>query len=254
MCLLLVASRRASDCNITLFSSYLLDLMDTLNIDSELINNFFDNWEDDFDSDAESIGDIDESDHETSQARQADHRPIQQAHTDSFKAQFLKAGKRPLDAVHAMFDALKTHGLTLPWFLGLVLYGDEECTSDPKVKFERAGLLNSVEFRESMLRCAKPPGGRAKRGREVVEDIATEIVGQLVVEDMKAIADLMTAGEDALSREALTALDMKKICDELKERASIVWTILQKAGWSQSQAERNTHKTPENVSRCQLLC
>ncbi|EIM85200.1 uncharacterized protein STEHIDRAFT_111829 [Stereum hirsutum FP-91666 SS1] len=222
--------------------------MDTLNIDSNFLTDFFDNWEDDLDSDAESVGDIDESDHETSQtARQADHRPIQQAHTDSFKAQFLNAGKRPLDAVHAVFDALKTNGLTLSWFWGLVLYGDEECTSDPKVKFERAGLLNSVDFRESILRCAKPPGGRAKRGREVVEGIATEIVGQLVAEDIKAIADLMTAGEDALSREKLTALDMKKLCEELKERALTLWTILEKAGWSKSQVERNTHKTPENV-------
>lgn len=221
--------------------------MDTL--PAELIEDFFENWQDDLDSDAEPIGDVDESDHEISQARrQADHRPIQQAHTDSFKTQFVKTGKRPLDAVHATFDALKANGLTLPWFLGLVLYGDDECTSDPKVKFERAGLLNSVEFRESMLRCAKPPGGRAKRGREVVEEIATEIVGELVVEDMKAIADLMTAGEDALSREALTALDMTKLCGELKERASTLWSILRKAGWSQSQAERNTHKTPENVS------
>lgn len=219
------------------------------NIPDDLFENFFDDkWEADLDSDDEPVGDIDESDQEISQARKpVDHRPIQHAHTESYKANLAKASKRPLDAVLTIFDALQSNGLTLPWFVGLVLYGDDECTADPKVRYERTGLLGSVEFREALLRCARPPGGKAKRGREVVEDIATEIVGQLVAEDISAIADLMTAGKDALSRKELTSLDMKKVCLELKERASTLWTILLKAGWSESQAERNTHKTPENV-------
>lgn len=222
--------------------------MDTL--PDELFDKFFDDDEQDLDSDDElAIGDIDESDCETSRTRRpVDHRPIQHAHTESYKANLAKTGRRPLDAVLAVFEALKSNGLTLPWFIGLVLYGEEECTADPQVRYERTGLLGSVEFREGMLRCARPPGGKAKRGREVVEEIATEIVGRRVVEDMSAISDLMTAGEDALSRQALTALDMKKICAELKERAATLWAILRRAGWSDSQAERNTHKTPENVS------
>ncbi|KAJ6581528.1 hypothetical protein B0H19DRAFT_885312, partial [Mycena capillaripes] len=48
-------------------------------------------------------------------------------------------------------------GINLPNFLDAVSRGDQACTLDAKIRFERSALLNSVELSEILRRWWKPP-------------------------------------------------------------------------------------------------
>ena len=74
-------------------------------------------------------------------------------------------------------------------------------------------------------------------------------------EEMKKIKTCMSTPEDEFSQESLTSLDLEKLSGFLcsETGAPVLWSLLERAGWSQKQATKNTHKTPRNVSEVPVI-
>ncbi|KAI0038742.1 hypothetical protein FA95DRAFT_1613142 [Auriscalpium vulgare] len=144
---------------------------------------------------------------------------------------------------------IQDQGLTLASLVDAVTWGDEECIANPTIRAARTQFFNSDRFAPMLRRWWKPPNRRAKKGPAELRKFVVECVGEMVEKEMKVVAPILTPPGDALSLETLTGLDFHKLSETLrsKDGAPTLWTVLQRAGWSDKQAARNTHKTPNNV-------
>ncbi|KAI0286329.1 hypothetical protein BC826DRAFT_1093531 [Russula brevipes] len=140
-------------------------------------------------------------------------------------------------------------GLDIAQFLDALSWGDEDCIVDPEVRGARTALFTSEDFPKILRRWWRPPGRRAHSARKVLQNVATECVSDCIKNEMKQVTPLLRSPEEPLSRSALTSLDLESLTEQLQTEngAPVLWTVLEKAGWSERQAERNTHKTPRNI-------
>ncbi|TFY52571.1 hypothetical protein EVG20_g10494, partial [Dentipellis fragilis] len=148
-----------------------------------------------------------------------------------------------------VFSCMEDEGLDIVLFLDYLSWGDEDCISDPRLLYERTALLSSSILPTILRRWWHPPGGRAKQGRGILKDFVVDCTAELVEVEIAQIAPAMKSSPDPLSVESLTSLDFHVLSEHLKspKGCPILWAILQRAGWSEAQATRNTHKTPDNV-------
>lgn len=143
--------------------------------------------------------------------------------------------------------------IDLAIFLDMVMWGNEAAIANNKFRYARSTLLTSEAWPHILRRCRKPPGantGKGTRRSQVMDEFVMEAAGDLVVQDMKSIAKIMKPLDDPLSKESLTNTDLSELAEHLlsEEGAPHLAYLLRRAGWSKKQAERNTHKTPKNVS------
>jgi len=157
--------------------------------------------------------------------------------------------------VKVVLDCMKREGLDLPIFLDAICWGNEKCIVDNQVRFARTMLLSSKEFPLLLHRWWRPPGARSESARKPLQDFAVKVVTSVVEEEMKKIKTCMSTPEDEFSQESLTSLDLEKLSGFLcsETGAPVLWSLLERAGWSQKQATKNTHKTPRNVSEVPVI-
>ncbi|KAA1471157.1 hypothetical protein DENSPDRAFT_776137 [Dentipellis sp. KUC8613] len=214
------------------------------------LHEFFDNISssDDLDDvDNLSIGDLDGSDDISDIEPVVESAPpIQHARTTSLRSQMQGNIAAKLKRV---FSCMEDEGLDIVLFLDYLSWGDEDCISDPRLLYERTALLSSNILPIILRRWWHPPGGRAKQGRGLLTEFAVACTAELVEAEIARIAPAMKSSPDPLSVESLTSLDFHALSMHLKspQGCPILWSILQRAGWSEEQATRNTHKTPDNV-------
>jgi hypothetical protein len=173
--------------------------------------------------------------------------------TASFQSGLGKESEEGIyNKVKVVLDCMKKEGLDLPIFLDAVCWGNGKCVADPQVHFVCTTLLTSEVFPLLLHRWWRPPGARSESSRKPVQDFAVEVVTHIIESEMHIISPCMSSPEDSLSEESLTSLDLEDLSAFLYSEAGapVIWSLLEKAGWSKKQATKNTHKTPKNVCQC----
>ncbi|KAJ7694729.1 hypothetical protein B0H14DRAFT_2419078, partial [Mycena olivaceomarginata] len=93
--------------------------------------------------------------------------------------------------VRNILDALKKEEMDLPIFLDALLWGDDECISDNRMRYARAALMTSEEFPGILERCYRPPravGTPPKGGRVTLLKFAVGCVSDAIDREMKIAA------------------------------------------------------------------
>ncbi|OAX38128.1 hypothetical protein K503DRAFT_183291 [Rhizopogon vinicolor AM-OR11-026] len=103
-------------------------------------------------------------------------------------------------------------GLNLPIFLDLVGWGDPDCITNAKIRYERTALMVSEGLPSILRRWHKPPGTsgskdvRAQGGSHALGEFSFECMVQAVEDELETVQDIMQYPDDALSADGLTSL------------------------------------------------
>ncbi|KAI0635511.1 hypothetical protein C8Q77DRAFT_1052916 [Trametes polyzona] len=167
----------------------------------------------------------------------------------------LSAGGRSIEQrVLSVLESIQAEGLNLEIFLGALFWGDAACTTNHKIKHERAVFMRSTTLVEVLQRWWHPPTSKHSGGAQAMEDFVLTCAGELLEQEMKDIAPWLRAPDDMLSRERLSSINFREIGVELQtERAPRLWGMLQRLAWSPRQQKENTMKTPFHVCLTVIL-
>lgn len=151
-----------------------------------------------------------------------------------------------------VLDYMKNIGIDLPVFLDVVSWGDEESTANNRFRYERNALMTSIQLPCILERWADPPGeniGEGKIRKQVFRDFVLKQVRKWIRKEMRRIKKAMSPPDDPFSKENISHVDLRGLIEYLRSEdgAPTLFYILRCAGWSEKQAARNTHKTPDNV-------
>ncbi|KDQ51467.1 hypothetical protein JAAARDRAFT_94623, partial [Jaapia argillacea MUCL 33604] len=120
-------------------------------------------------------------------------------------------GREKLPRVLAVLAVLDEVKMDLVLFLDAVLWGDSACSSDPKVRYQRTGLMRSKELPEILERCYEPPqkpdqrDARVVGGRKTLEDFAAHCMANVINRELKSVTRLMYTAHHDLSETTLTS-------------------------------------------------
>ncbi|KAF9236815.1 hypothetical protein BU15DRAFT_88956 [Melanogaster broomeanus] len=211
----------------------------SLHIPAGLVHNL--DLEDDFDLEDDNPGD--------SESQECDNDispPIQHAHTPT--------------KVEAVLHYMNTLGLNLPLFLDLLSWGDPECITNHKVRYERSALMVSEELPSIIERWHKPPRTtrsthkRAQGAKPALERFAFSCVGDVVEGELEGIMS------KDLSTEGLTGLFVEDLLLKLSSPGfggtPKLWSLLVRLTQTPKQKKLNKEKIPDLVILaiiCQVL-
>ncbi|KAK7040683.1 hypothetical protein VNI00_009589 [Paramarasmius palmivorus] len=141
-----------------------------------------------------------------------------------------KIGNRPMaSSVRRVLAVMKEEGLDLPLFLDFLSWGDESCVQDPTIQYARSALLGSVELLGIFRRWFKPPRSkrykkkRASRAQKVMVEIAKEILGKAIEEELEDVGGYFRTGSVGdLRAEELTRFDFELMRQMLLREAPLV--------------------------------
>ncbi|KIJ04333.1 hypothetical protein PAXINDRAFT_142010, partial [Paxillus involutus ATCC 200175] len=157
-------------------------------------------------------------------------------------------------------------GLNLTLFLDLLSWGDPECITNHKIRYERSGLMVSEELPSILERWYKPPrtagstSKRAQGARPALERFAFLCVGDVVEAELDGIKDTMHCPAEDLSTEGLTSLFIEDLILKLSSPGfggtPKFWSLLTRVTQTRTQKLRNKEKIPDLVILaiiCQVL-
>ncbi|KAJ7670870.1 hypothetical protein DFH06DRAFT_1370098 [Mycena polygramma] len=205
-----------------------------------------DSDESDFDPAADLSDSSDESDTEESLG------PVLQIQrTSTLRANLGEGLATKVKKTLVFMDGL---GLNLPILLDAISWGDAACTLDAKIRYERAGLLNSTELPSILHRWWKPPRSasnkkkRPKGAKAAMQDFAFECSRQVLELELEGLSDLFKspAGID-VKEEELTATSFSKLIAQVKSLAPNLWRVLMQLARSPTQQKRSPKKDPSKV-------
>ncbi|KAF8547258.1 hypothetical protein OG21DRAFT_1383575, partial [Imleria badia] len=135
--------------------------------------------------------------------------PIQRTHTRRLREHL---GPDKAAKVAAVLAYMNDLGLNLPLFLDLVSWGDPDCVTHPKIRYERSALMVSEELPLVIARWHQPPRStnstnvRARGATTVLERFAFNCVGDVIDDELEGIKHVLQCPPEDLSMEELCTL------------------------------------------------
>ncbi|THV02025.1 hypothetical protein K435DRAFT_654164 [Dendrothele bispora CBS 962.96] len=184
-----------------------------------------------------------------------DPDPVPVNNTRQLKTQCWQKGESRLQAVLAVLSCMTSHNLNLPLFLEALFYGDRDCHSDRRCIYARTSLTASDEFSTLLKVWYKPPrrpdqkkGKRPTGGTHAMEEFALKCVSDRIDADLQKSVPLFLSSPEDFSEESLLNTDLTKLRLQVQSTNHSLWTLLQRAAYTESQQLRNKHKNPDMVS------
>lgn len=146
-------------------------------------------------------------------------------------------------------------GFTVSTFLDALSWGDRDCTIDPIIRRARRDLFESPQLPMILRRWHKPPRppkskkARPQGARAAMEKFALECSQEILGRELESLAQFFHSpiGED-IKEEHLTGISFRDMVRRVKTAAPNLWEALFRLARTESQQERNPHKSPANVS------
>ncbi|KAH7925761.1 hypothetical protein BV22DRAFT_1160019 [Leucogyrophana mollusca] len=161
----------------------------------------------------------------------------------------------PATKVEAVLHYMNSLGLNLPIFLDLLSWGDHECITNAKIRYERTALMVSEELPSILERWHTPPrskgstDSRARAAKQPLEQFALSCTIKAVEAELEAVKDIMRCPEDDLSIDGLTSFFVEDMLLKLSTPGfggtPKLWALLRCLTQTQRQRERNTSKNPD---------
>ncbi|KAF8064098.1 hypothetical protein FPV67DRAFT_1420267 [Lyophyllum atratum] len=151
-------------------------------------------------------------------------------------------------------------GINLPIFLDALSWGDESCTQEGKVRYERAALMNSQELPGILRRWLKPPrtpGSKKKHPRgaaPTMKAFALDCVEEVVDRELELLAPhLKSPAGDDVQAETLTSTGFEGMQKDVEAAAPSCFRLFQKMASRRSQHIRNTEKRKSELTERQIV-
>ncbi|KAH6877028.1 hypothetical protein BKA70DRAFT_1127733 [Coprinopsis sp. MPI-PUGE-AT-0042] len=159
------------------------------------------------------------------------------------------------EAVKRVNNAMgESPAIDLPIYLDAVSWGSEECIRDASIRFQRSALLHSSQLPGILDRWETPPRSSSGITRPVgasnaLESFAVKTTARLIEKELKVIGPLLRlpSGKD-ITREELTSRPVESVIQQMKEKGTLLWELLENCLASRDQRSRNTHKDSEKVT------
>lgn len=150
--------------------------------------------------------------------------------------------------VMSVLTFMKELGLNLEIFMDCVFWGHDACTRNRDIVYARTGFLDSPTFEKVMYHLWKPPT-RARSHQTSLHDFVLDATGQILEDELKHIASLLTSPKDGLTKENLTSLNLRHLGEALRDsEAPELWRMLARLCQTGRQIKENTMKDPFLVS------
>ncbi|EGO05048.1 hypothetical protein SERLA73DRAFT_68695 [Serpula lacrymans var. lacrymans S7.3] len=136
-------------------------------------------------------------------------RPVQLQYTSQLKTQLTGT---PASKVRLVLEYMNMLGLNLPLFLDYLSWGNYNCITDPKIRYERTALMVSDELPVILARWHKPPqtkgthNARATGGKDVLKVFAFPCVREAIERELNSIQELAKCLPEDVSEEGFTSL------------------------------------------------
>ncbi|CDO69445.1 hypothetical protein BN946_scf184817.g5 [Trametes cinnabarina] len=150
--------------------------------------------------------------------------------------------------------------MNLPIFLDALSWGDDECISDPKIRYERTSLMVSEELPRILERWYQVPRAhhshshyvRPAGARKALEEFALRCTAEVIDRELESSSHLFKLPENGLSEGSLTSFDFAEVASKLQEPAgaphlfSLLYGAMCRAHHSYTQSEQRakTRKNP----------
>ncbi|KAI0349259.1 hypothetical protein OH77DRAFT_1525815 [Trametes cingulata] len=186
--------------------------------------------------------------------------PIQLQRTRAMRERLGSASK--LERVRRILEYMESLDMNLPIFLDALSWGDDGCTSDPKVRYERTTLMVSEELPRILERWYRVPRASTSRShyvrpagaRKALEEFAVNCVAEVMDRELESTSYLFRSPKDSLSEAALTSFDFAAVAHRLQEPSGAprTWSLLHRAmhracrglSMSDSHTSRKSRKNP----------
>ncbi|KAI0056259.1 hypothetical protein BV25DRAFT_1872872 [Artomyces pyxidatus] len=161
-----------------------------------------------------------------------------------------------VDKVRSVLQFMDAQGINLPIFLDALSWGDRECVLDPKIRFERSGLMHSLELPGIITRWYKPPRPtgpghdmRPNAAALPLQSFAVQCVHELLNAELNRAQDIMRSPSEALSDQSLTNFSITEKMESLRSPAGmpILWSVLRRLLVRHNMAEPS-RKDPDKVT------
>ncbi|KAJ7240932.1 hypothetical protein C8J57DRAFT_1527264 [Mycena rebaudengoi] len=221
----------------------------TYNLDGSHLDSGSDSDDSDFDPSMDIVEFEDESDDGVdSDSEQAASAPAIQLQQTAALRKNLEEGSL-VDKVKVVLFVMDGIGINLPIFLDALSWGDTNCTLDPKIRFHRTSLLNSIELPLILSRWLRPPRPpkskkvRPKGAKNVLQDFAVQCTADILEKELESLAMVFSspAGQDIMEKE-LTGTSMPGMVCEVKAIAPRLWLFLMRLARSAEQQRRTPSK------------
>lgn len=209
-------------------------------------------------SDGESISSVDSDDEQNNGAQPEDDEgpppaiPLTQLETREMRdAVWGDVDQRVLNVL----DSMAENGINVPIFMDALNWGTPVSYLNPVIRHARNVLLDSVELPNILERWWKPPrlpgstNTRPRGARETMEKISLACIKEVVSEEMTALEGFLRTDSRPLVGNALTAIQLQNVANEMKEKTPVLWNILYNLAFTAKQERRETKKRPDKVSQ-----
>ncbi|KAI0368261.1 hypothetical protein BV20DRAFT_1054231 [Pilatotrama ljubarskyi] len=184
--------------------------------------------------------------------------PIQLQGTRAMRERLGSANK--LKRVRKILEFMESQDMNLPIFLNALSWGDDGCTSDPKVRYERTALMVSEELPSILERWYRVPRATHSRShyvrpagaRRALEDFAMRCAADVIDRELKCTSHLFRSPKDSLSEAALTSFSFTEVAYKFQESSGAphTWSLLHGAMQRQCRRQKadeqskNSRKNP----------
>ncbi|OJT15551.1 hypothetical protein TRAPUB_6526 [Trametes pubescens] len=162
--------------------------------------------------------------------------PLPRSTSDAFYGQYteLRRSSLPSNSNTALairvansLNAISAQGLNLEIFLDAVFWGDDACTSDPVVRYERTVFMRSPTLSSILARWWSPPTqDHASAGKPQLQEFVMDRAGQLLEKEIINVVQQFKPGPDPLSQASLTAVNFREF--------GIILTIISTLSYARS--------------------
>ncbi|KAF6752011.1 hypothetical protein DFP72DRAFT_1070712 [Ephemerocybe angulata] len=128
--------------------------------------------------------------------------------------------------------AMQACGIDLPIFLDALFWGNEFCTKDATMQWQRTVFLRSTELPEILDRWRTPPRSshsmkRPAGATETMEEFAVQTVTDVAEKELKELGpELRLSSKDDTSASKLTALSFTELEGIARGKAPTLWRLL----------------------------
>lgn len=163
-------------------------------------------------------------------------------------------------------------GLNLPLFLEAVFWGDNGCTSNAKVRYQRTAFLASDQLPIVLERLLSPPRAASQRKRTSsgsstvapcydgplrVQDFALNTVCSTIEDELQHVSSLFEAPQAELSLDFLLSISFQDLLPKVRdEYCPTLWKMLSRINTTEQQRNNSTRKSHDLVSvrapQCEL--
>ena len=180
--------------------------------------------------------------------------PIQLAHTRQLREGL---GTNAAAKIASVLHYMNSLGLNLPLFLDLLSWGDQDCITHSKIRYERSALMTSNELPSILSRWHKPPRTqtsthrRAQGAKYPLERFAFSCVESVIKNELEGIRAVMLCPAEDLSLEELTGIFLEDLILKFSSPGfggtPKFWSLLARLTQTDEQCLVNTKKVPNLV-------